>query len=333
MSDARCGSSSGTGLYPLKFYPLFMERIWGGTGLGEEFGKKIPQARIGESWEISCRQDAMSVVSEGPLKGRTLAELIAGYGPELLGTEIPVERDFPLLLKILDAQDVLSVQVHPGDEFAAQYENSFGKTEVWYVLKAKPGAKIIYGLKPGITRECFIEALSAGRLVECLNEVEVRPGDVYPVSAGVVHALGAGVMVAEFQQNSNLTYRVYDWQRLDDRGNPRPLHIDRALQVIDFSSPPTQGKSVVAGLNRARQLLYHGQHFSLEAVKVSGEESMLSTGKYFVLGLVSQGKGGIAYQGERYDVNYGDSFMIPAGIGEYSFYGDCVLLLCTPRVV
>lgn len=333
MFDPKYGFSSRIGLYPLKFDPLFMERIWGGTGLGEEFGKKIPKAKIGESWEISCRQDAMSIVSEGPLTGRTLEELIAGYGPELLGTEIPVERGFPLLLKILDAQDVLSVQVHPGDEFAAQYEHSLGKTEVWYVLKAKPGARIIYGLKSGITRQRFVEALSEGRLAECLNEVEVRPGDVYPVTAGVVHALGAGVIVAEFQQNSDLTYRVYDWQRLDDRGNPRPLHIDRALQVINFSGPPTQGKSVVAGIDQERQLLYRGQHFSLEAFKVSGEESMLSTGKHFVLGLVSQGKGGISYQGERYKVNYGDSFMIPAGIGEYSFYGDCTLLLCTPKVV
>ncbi|HEY8344856.1 MAG TPA: type I phosphomannose isomerase catalytic subunit [Bacillota bacterium] len=320
-------------LYPLKFYPLFMERIWGGTGLREEFGKEIPSAKIGESWEVSCRPDAMSIVAEGPLKGRTLGELITEYGPELLGTEIPVDQDFPLLLKILDAQDVLSVQVHPGDEFAAQYEHSLGKSEVWYVLKAKPGAKIIYGLKPGITRQRFTEALDSGKLEECLNEVEVQPGDVYPVDAGVVHALGAGIIVAEFQQNSDLTYRVYDWQRLDDCGKPRPLHLDRALQVIDFSVPPIQGGSGVARIRRKRQLLHEGRHFTLEALRISGEEAILPTGQHFVLGLVSKGKGGILYEGERYALNYGDSFMIPAGIGEYSFYGDCTLLLCAPKGV
>jgi len=315
-------------LYPLKFFPIYMERIWGGTGLKQEFGKEIPGGKIGESWEISCRKEAMSRVAIGPLQGKTLAELIRAYGSRLLGTQIPLDRDFPLLLKILDAQDVLSVQVHPEDEFAAQHENSTGKCEVWYVLKAKPGGKIIYGLKPGITRKNFSEALRRGTVEECLNYVEVQAGEVYPVSAGIVHALGAGVMVAEFQQNSDLTYRVFDWNRLDHEGNPRPLHVDKALQVIDFTSvtPP----KIRAG-EEERKLLTENAYFSLEMLKVSGEKQMVSSGKTFLLGMVSKGRGDLVYQGQKFRINYGDSFMIPAGIGAYSFYGEISVLLGTAK--
>ena len=208
-------------LYPLRFQPLFQGRIWGGNGLFTEFGRSLPRDKIGESWEITCREGAVSQVAAGPLKGKKLTELMAEYGAALLGEKIAAGNGFPLLLKILDAQDILSVQVHPDDGFAAVHEGSVGKNEVWYILKAEPGAKIVYGLRPEVTKEDFVSALKRGQLAACLNEVAVRPGEIYPVPPGLVHALGKGIMVVELQQNSDLTYRIYDWDRVD-AGEPTP---------------------------------------------------------------------------------------------------------------
>lgn len=318
-------------LYPLKFIPVFMERIWGGTGLKEEFGKEIPGDKIGESWEITCRREAMSRVAEGPLAGRTLVELIREYGPELLGTGVPAEKDFPMLLKILDARDILSVQVHPDDEFARVHENSLGKTEVWYILKAAPGAKIVYGLKSWVTREDFCSALEEGRLEECLNEVEVAPGEVYPISPGLVHALGAGIMVAELQQNSDITYRVFDWNRVDEEGRSRPLHVEKALQVIDFGSNPPPSLKPEPG--RKESLLVDNQHFSLTYLQVAGEEKGRSDPGAFALLMIVAGAGGIQHRGKEYPLRSGDSLMIPASLGEYSLYGNLCVLIGSPKKI
>src|SRR5690554_7740652 len=224
-------------LYPLRFQPIYKERIWGGTGFQDELGRRLPGDRIGESWEITCREDSMSKAAEGPLRGKSLAELVRDYGPELLGQKTHGKK-FPLLLKILDAWEVLSIQVHPDSEFAGKHEGCAGKTEVWYILKARPGAKIVYGLRPEITREDFVTALEQSKLERCLNEVEVKQGEVYSIPAGLVHTLGDGIMMVELQQNSDLTYRVYEWNRVDKNGRSRPLHVEKALQVIEFGKLP-----------------------------------------------------------------------------------------------
>ena len=223
-------------MYPLKFTPVYQERIWGGTGLALEFGRKLPSDRVGESWEISAHPNGLSRVSNGPLAGESIPQLIGDFGTAFLGVKAPSQafERFPLLIKLLDASEKLSVQVHPGNAYALEHEGELGKYEIWYILAAKPGAKIVYGLKTGTDKAAFEEALACGDLESCLNEVPVKAGEVYAIPPGLVHALGAGIMVAEIQQNSDTVYRVYDYNRVDQSGKTRALHLQKALDVIRF---------------------------------------------------------------------------------------------------
>lgn len=226
-------------LYPLTFRPIYKEKIWGGRRLETVLGRSLPLGSIGESWDVAAHPNGTSVVDQGPLAGKSLTELVAEFGHALLGRRVPNEGKFPLLLKLIDANDDLSVQVHPDDVFVRRHGGeTWGKSEMWYVVHSEPGAWIIWGLKPGVTKEQFTRAISQGgeAILACLNKVPVRPGQVFPISAGLVHALGAGCLVAEIQQNSDTTYRVYDWDRLDENGLGRELHVAQALEVMDFSS-------------------------------------------------------------------------------------------------
>jgi mannose-6-phosphate isomerase len=313
-------------LYPLRFQPICQERIWGGSGLRDEFGRELHSEKIGESWEVTCREEAESRVAAGPLQGRALGELIAIFGAELLGEKIAKGNSFPLLLKILDAQDVLSVQVHPDDKFAALHEGGAGKSEVWYILKAQPGAKIIYGLRPEISQAEFIAALKQGDLTACLREVEVRPGEIYPIPPGLVHALGKGIMVVELQQNSDLTYRVYDWKRVDQHGLARPLHVEKALQVIEFGLvPPGPLHPDGSGL------ILTNEHFSLAYHRVTAEMRMDQSPEAFTLLTVVAGRGELWHRGKTYSLQYGDSYLLPACLGQYVLRGEMALLLGTPN--
>lgn len=313
-------------LYPLRFQPICQERIWGGSGLREEFGRALPNEKIGESWEITCRAEAESRVATGPLQGKALGELCTIYGAALLGEKIVKGNSFPLLLKILDAQDVLSVQVHPDDQFAALHEGGAGKSEVWYILKAQPGAKIIYGLRPGITQQDLMTALKQGDLTACLHEVAVRPGEIYPIPPGLVHALGKGIIVVELQQNSDLTYRVYDWQRVDQHGKARPLQIEKALQVIDYGLVPP-GPLHPEG----NGLIFTNEHFSLAYHRVTAETSMAQPPEAFTLLTVVAGCGELWHQGKTYSLQYGDSYLLPACLGQYILRGEMKLLMGSPN--
>ncbi|MGV8145465.1 MAG: type I phosphomannose isomerase catalytic subunit [Alkaliphilus sp.] len=216
-------------LYPLKLKKVFKERVWGGQYLRDS---KTP---IGESWEICDHEEGVSIVTSGALEGETITELMKRHQEALLGINNVVKNmRFPLLIKFIDANDKLSVQVHPKDDYAYKHENEPGKTEMWYIISAKPGARLVYGLKKHITKEIFKKAIDNNRIEETLNEVEVKKGDVFFIPAGMVHAIGEGIVIAEIQQNSNTTYRVYDWDRVGLDGKPRELHIEKALDVIDF---------------------------------------------------------------------------------------------------
>jgi mannose-6-phosphate isomerase len=316
-------------LYPLRFEPVYQERIWGGTGLRDEFGRALPGDKIGESWEITCRDNGDSRVAAGPLQGKYLSELVKDFGPELLGQKIAGtahgDNGFPLLLKILDAQEILSVQVHPDHEFATGHEGSAGKSEVWYILKARPGAKIIYGLRPGVTKEEFVAALNHGRLAECLNEVEVRPGEIYPIPPGLVHALGKGIMVVELQQNSDLTYRVFDWNRVDGHGQARPLHVEKALQVIAFGQELPRRLTPEAAAGDG--FLLENEFFSLFYQRVTGEKKMSQSPESFTILTVVAGAGELRHGGKVYPLRYGDSYLLPACLGQYALVGSIKLLL------
>ena len=219
---------------PLTFAPIFMQRIWGGRRLETDFGKKLPaNKRIGESWEIVDRPEAQSVVRDGPLCGKTLHELWTQHRQEIFG-DVPDAPRFPLLLKLLDAHEKLSLQVHPTDKTAIKLSGE-PKTEFWYVSAADPGAELFVGLNKAMTREQFEEALRAGTVAEHVHTIRVKEGDAMFLPAGRLHAVGAGNLLIEIQQNSDTTYRVFDWDRVEDKGRPRQLHADQALECVDFS--------------------------------------------------------------------------------------------------
>ena len=224
-------------LYPLKFTPIFKDKIWGGEKLKDLLNKDFPELpNCGESWEISGVQDEVSVVSNGFLKGNNLEELIEVYMGDLVGEKVYEKfgTEFPLLVKFIDANDNLSIQVHPNDELAMERHDAYGKTEMWYVLQADPGAKLISGFNRVIDKEKYLTYFKNGQLEEILNYEEAKAGDVFFMPAGRVHAIGKGIVVAEIQQTSDVTYRIYDFNRVDDQGNARELHVDLAVDAIDY---------------------------------------------------------------------------------------------------
>ena len=225
-------------LYPLKFTPICKDKIWGGNKLHDLLNKEFPELpNCGESWEISGVQDDISVVSNGFLTGNSLEELIEVYMGDLVGEKVYEKfgTEFPLLVKFIDANDYLSIQVHPNDELALERHDSFGKTEMWYVVQADPGSRLISGFSRKVDKDEYLHSVENGTLEELLNDEEVKAGDVFFIPAGRVHAIGKGIVVAEIQQTSDVTYRIYDFNRVDDKGNPRELHTDLAVDAIDYS--------------------------------------------------------------------------------------------------
>ncbi|NPA43080.1 MAG: isopentenyl-diphosphate Delta-isomerase [Chlorobi bacterium] len=226
---------------PLVFLPHFEEKIWGGTRLRELFGKPVPSDRTGESWEVSAVPHKESRVKDGFFKGFTLGELWHILGDSYFGTD--TSRPFPLLVKYIDAREDLSVQVHPDDELARARHGGYGKNETWYIVDALPDSRLYIGFKPGVTREDYLRALREGKVEDLLREIPVRPGDWYFIPAGTVHAIGQGILLAEVQQSSDITYRIYDYNRIGPDGKPRPLHVDEALDAIRFEAEPFQVES------------------------------------------------------------------------------------------
>jgi mannose-6-phosphate isomerase len=306
-------------LYPLTFQPIFQERIWGGRKLQTLYGKALPSGKvIGESWEISDRADANSVVTNGPLAGRTLANLMASDREAIIGRARSPEGRFPLLIKLLDAQDNLSLQVHPPQHLAAQL-GGCAKTEMWYVSAAEPGAMLYAGLRRGVTREEFAEKTRNGTVAECFHQLPVREGDSLFLPSGRVHALGKGLVIFEIQQNSDTTYRVFDWNRVDASGKPRQLHIDESLKCIDFEDfePPltngalTRRSPLVQSRTLARHALFAVDYFEIAA---RGEYQEQIT-EPRVVGVVS-GSVEVAHTVHPVTLTSGQFALIPSVVGE-----------------
>ncbi|MDD4644651.1 MAG: class I mannose-6-phosphate isomerase [Bacteroidales bacterium] len=228
-------------LYPLRFTPIYQYRLWGGNKLREVLGKKDAPDTTGESWEISGVEDNLSVVKEGFLEGNDLQELIEVYMGDLVGDSVYEKfgTEFPLLIKLIDAHDVLSVQVHPDDKLAFERHQAYGKTEMWHVIQADPGSVIYTGFNRQITKEEFLTFIEEKKVQEVLNCEKVAAGDAFFIPAGRVHATGAGILFAEIQQTSDITYRIFDWNRLEKNGRPRTLHTDLAIDAIDYKHYPT----------------------------------------------------------------------------------------------
>ncbi|GAB6099191.1 class I mannose-6-phosphate isomerase [Halanaerocella petrolearia] len=318
-------------MYPLKFKPIYKEKIWGGTSLADKFNRKIPSDFTGESWELAAHKNGNSKVSNGKLVGKTLMEVIKEKGEKILGKEAKEDyyEKFPLLIKILDANDKLSVQVHPDDEYALQYENGeLGKTEMWYVIDAKEDAKLVYGVEPDVSKEEFATSVREGRLAENLIELDVEAGDVIYIPSGTVHAIQEGILLAEIQQNSDTTYRVYDWNRLGQDGRSRDLHIDSALEVINFGKEP-EGK--VTGLEiekegYIRNILVASPYFITETLDINESYNNNTSNKYFYVLMGLEGKGKIIYKDGSINLHAGETILLPAALGEYEIKGNCKLI-------
>ncbi len=304
-------------LYPLKFKPLFKEKIWGGKKLKNILDKGDAGDKTGESWEISTVKDNISVVSEGFLKGNNLQELIEVYMGDLVGDKVYEKfgLEFPLLIKFIDANDDLSIQVHPDDETARERHNSFGKTEMWYVLEANPGAKLISGFNRELNKEEYIDALSTGRIKEILNYEEVKEGDVFFMPAGRVHAIGSGILLTEIQQTSDVTYRIYDWDRKDAEGKSRELHTDLAIDVIDFEAHSEYRTPYKKALNKSVNI-GKCQYFSTNLIffdkAVEKDFNFIDS---FIIYICIAGKVNIlTSEDQKTDIQKGECILIPAEI-------------------
>ncbi len=308
-------------LYPLKFTPIPREMIWGGNKLQHNYNKGFPpEARIGESWEISGYPGKLSVAANGFLQGNTIEELIEVYMGDLVGEKV-FDRygiEFPLLIKLIDANDNLSIQVHPDDELAQNRHNGRGKTEMWYVLDAEPGAELISGFNTEVSRGLFLDKLNVGKLPEMLNFEKVAPGDVFFMPAGRIHAIGKGIVLAEIQQCSDITYRVYDWNRVDAEGKPRELHVDLALDAIDYTWH-NDYKTVVPDREDVPVLLADCQWFTTQRLlfkrRLPRDYSLADS---FVIHICTKGGYNIYYNGvkDRVAVSRGETVLIPAVFDE-----------------
>lgn len=308
--------------YPIKFEPIYKNYLWGGRNLAA-MGRILPDGKVAESWEISGYPQSASMIANGCYRGMLFLDYLAAFGDKALGQGL---SEFPLLVKIIDANDALSVQVHPDDALAGQLEpGEQGKTEMWYVLDAKPGAQLIYGLQPGLSKDDFAQAIQAGDMDRCLRRLEVSAGDVVFVPAGTVHAIGEGVVVVEVQQSSNVTYRLYDYDRTDAEGNKRTLHLEKGLQAIAYPQPvqgKTQGLEVAAGTLCRKRYLVADSHFTVELYTVTGSiEEDCREG--FHVYTVLEGRGEVQFGNrESMSINKLESFFVPAALGEYTLCGD-----------
>ncbi|GGK53452.1 mannose-6-phosphate isomerase [Lutibacter litoralis] len=304
-------------LYPLKFKPLFHYRIWGGDKLNTLLNKNCSRENIGESWEISDVEDNQTVVSEGPLKGKTLKQLIQKYKSNFVGEKVysTFGREFPLLIKFIDAKKDLSIQVHPNDELAKERHNSFGKNEMWYVMEASENAKLIVGFNKKITKEEYTTSLKKATITDILNVENVVKGDAFYIPTGRVHAIGANVLLAEIQQTSNITYRIYDYERIDNKtGKKRELHEKLALEAIDFKKYDSYKTAYSLEKNTSNKLV-HSPYFKTNIIEIVGEMSKdYSNLNSFVIYICVEGNSTINYNNKIYNLNKGETILLPATI-------------------
>lgn len=311
----------------LKLNPVFKDYIWGGTRLRDDFGLKTDINPVAEGWMLACHKDGMNTIDGGEYDGKTLESVIKEGGKsKIAGTNSEKFPYFPVLIKLIDAKDNLSVQVHPDNEYAARVEHEFGKTEMWYVLDAAPGATLIYGFKNKIGKEEFKQAIESNTLLDVLNVVEVKKGDMFFIEAGTVHAIGKGALIAEIQQNSNSTYRVYDYGRLGKDGKPRELHIQKAIDVsktepAKYGTKPFGKKEEISG--GTRQMLTECPLFSVYNYELCGKVELNANDESFNHILVVDGSGKI---GGR-EFKKGDSFFVPANYGNYEIDGNGEFIL------
>lgn len=317
---------------PLELIPPIKDYIWGGTKLRDDFGKASGSERLAESWELSCHKDGLSVISGGEHDGVALADFLKAH-PEAMGTSCKADRDLPVLIKLIDAKDDLSVQVHPDNDYALTHEGEYGKTEMWYIVDCEPDAELIYGFKEKLTREEFRRGIEDNTLLDMVNRVKVKKGDVFFIKSGTLHAIGKGILIAEIQQNSNTTYRVYDYGRLGADGKPRELHIEKALDVTCTEPAAAQENYPVIRLTGECQgtsvrVLADCEYFTASLAELDDSELTAEIGdSSFRHMLVIEGSGELIRQGASYPLKKGSSWFIPAGSGTVTVRGKCSIII------
>ena len=310
-------------LYPLTFNPIFKDKIWGGQKIRTILGKDFsPLPNCGETWEISGVKGNVSIVANGPLAGRSLRELIETYKDELVGKHVyeTFGDEFPLLVKFIDANADLSIQVHPDDELAKKRHDSFGKSEMWYIFQADPNSSLIAGFNRELTKEKYLEYFHSGKLMEVLNREEVEADDVFYLPAGRVHTIGKGLLLAEIQQTSDVTYRIYDFDRTDDQGNKRELHTELALDALDYRHYP-EYKTLYSRETNVASPLVSSPFFNTKRLHLSESlERNYEKLDSFVILVCVGGKASLSFDGGDLDIQLGDAILIPASITALSIH-------------
>jgi len=318
-------------MVPLKLTPAFKDYIWGGNKLVRSFGMESPYEKTAEAWVLSCHPDGENTIQNGTFAGRTLSDVLVNEGKTWLGTRGSAFSFFPVLIKLIDAKENLSVQVHPSDAYALANENQYGKTEAWYILDCDDDAEIIYGVSRDLTKEQFRAAIEENTLLNCVNRVKVKKGDLFFIASGTLHAICKGILLAEVQQNSNVTYRVYDYGRLQN-GKPRELHIEKALDVtnlhaIDCSGKPLGAPQTVSG--NTETLLTQCDLFKVRRLDVTEQATVTADDTSFVSLVAIDGNGVLTHGDTVLTLYKGESIFLPAGLGDVEILGNVSLLVTT----
>lgn len=311
---------------PLKLHPCYKEYLWGGDRLRKEYGKTDAPRVTAESWELACHKDGMSIISEGALAGKKLMELDRAV---FWGTDCRT-KEFPILVKLIDAAKKLSIQVHPSDKTALSEAGEQGKAEMWYIVDCKPQSFLYFGFKRKISRDEFRKRAEDGTICKVLNKVPVAKGDVFYILPGTVHAIGAGILVAEIQQNSNTTFRIYDYGRKDSNGNTRSLHLDRAEEVVSYSPvipEECRANNMAVFPEFEMREMFSCRYFRAYRVDVNKEVNLSCDGRSFQHLLCVDGAGSIKTDMGSYPFKRGESYFLPAAMGEYKILGECRVLL------
>lgn len=306
----------------MKLKPTVKEIIWGGDKLKNSYNKSAPFDRLAESWELTVRPDGMNIIENGVLAGLSVAEFIEKYSYSVVGEGCGTDR-FPLLIKFIDARERLSIQVHPSDEYALKNENEYGKTEMWYIVEADEGAELVFGLSDDYSKEALDKAVENGSVESLLNRVKVRAGEVYFIPSGLVHAIGAGILICEIQQNSNVTYRVYDYNRPGYDGKPRELHVEKACDVIvNYTPEDIENLRFAKKADKTPELLVSCDKFTVKKLEISGEITVTADKSSFVSLTFISGEGELVFGGICYAFVKGDTYLLPAGLGAVSLKSE-----------
>ena len=311
-------------IYPMKLKPATKDYVWGGTRLKRERKKRSEGDVIAESWELSCHNDGMSVIENGEYAGMPLGELLE-HMPLYKGEKCGQFEFFPILIKLIDAKTNLSIQVHPSDEYALAKEGQYGKSEMWYIVDAEEGSGVYCGFKKAVDAAELEDALKGGKILDLLNFIPVKKGDSIYIPSGTVHAICGGLLICEVQQNSSLTYRLYDYDRVGKDGKKRELHIEKALQVVNTAAVTSPNENVVcesAGVRRLASCKY----FTVREIKVDPEYKGAVGQECFLSLTCTEGEGVLIWQDTSFDIALGDTLFLPAGLGEFTLRGGMTVI-------